>query len=184
MDATFERAMDFVFQWEGGLCDDANDHGGITKYGIVLDDLQKYNPKATREDIINLTKAQAKEIYYKDYWLKTHCDQIQSEDLAIAFFDTCVNCGPRQATLFLQRAVNNIGNDHIKVDGKVGNITIGAVNSHSASGILENFIIQRMQFYKDLAKNVPGQHVFLRGWLNRSNALAKAVDCPINSSMV
>ena len=180
----FDKLMDFVFKWEGWLCDDPKDSGGITKYGIILKDLQEYNPKATREDIINLTKEQAKKIYYEKYWLRAKCDKILNDDLALAYCDTCINCGIRQATLFLQRAVNNVANDDIEVDGKIGDITIGAVNSHDGSGILENFLLQRITFYKTLAEKKPGQKVFLRGWLNRSYALANAVDVPISAAVV
>ena len=201
----FDKLMDFVFKWEGGLCDDPKDSGGITKYGIILADLQEelneafekekaketdafkkkqmVCPKATREDIINLTKEHAKKIYYEKYWLKAKCDKILNDDLALAYCDTCINCGIRQATFFLQRAVNNVANADIEVDGKIGDITIGAVNSHDGSGILENFLLQRITFYKTLAEKKPGQKVFLRGWLNRSYALANVVDVPINASV-
>lgn len=168
----FNKAMKFVFQWEGGVSDDPADSGGVTKYGVCLRFYRTIHPNATRADILALTKEQASDIFYSEFWLKCHCDELFLDKIAVALFDTAVNTGVSQAVKFLQRAVN------VKADGKMGIITISAVNEHTddEQTILDNFIKQRQQFYKDLATRKPSQQVFLKGWLNRTNALATLCD--------
>jgi len=89
----FEKAIKFVLKWEGGYSNDPNDSGGETKYGIS----KKSYPNL---DIKNLTIEKAKEIYYRDYWLKANCDKLFSP-LNIIVFDTAVNCGRSRANEFL-----------------------------------------------------------------------------------
>ena len=90
----FDIAFEFVLKWEGGLSEDPNDPGGLTKYGIS----QKAYPHL---DIKNLTVYNAKEIYYKDYWLKSGCDElVPPMDLIV--FNCSVNCGvSKTKSLFL-----------------------------------------------------------------------------------
>lgn len=89
----FEKAIKFVLKWEGGLTENKNDPGGLTKYGIS----QKSYPYL---DIKGLTLKRAKQIYYENYWLKADCDKI-SFPLNLIIFDTAVNCGVRRAKKFM-----------------------------------------------------------------------------------
>lgn len=182
MNERFRKAQSFVLKWEGGLCDDKDDAGGITKYGVSLRFLKSIQPDATRDDIIVLTKEQASEIFYHNFWSKLRCDDIISDDIAFALYDTAVNVGIRQAVLFLQRAINANAMKSIEVDGKIGDETINATNSISAEYLLPTFLLMRMEFYKNLALKKPTQNVFLKGWLNRCYALAKELDIDLNAS--
>ena len=172
----FDKAMDFVFKWEGGLCEDANDAGGITNYGVCLRFLKTIKPTATRDDIINMTKESAKDIFYSEFWLKCHCDELPDK-IAFALFDTAINVGCVQAVKFLQRALNMHSGSHLRVDGIVGNETIAEIDDliYNAGvpevDIVKDFIGKREQFYKDLATKKPSQQSFLKGWLNRSESL-------------
>ena len=165
----FKKAQNFIFKWEGGLCDDPADAGGITKYGISLSFLKNIKPDATRNDIINLTKAEARELFHKHFWDRCRCAEMPDKT-AFILFDTAVNVGCMQAVKFLQRAVGTY------VDGLIGPKTIKAacvVNDNTET--LESILNQRANFYENLAKNKPSQRVFLRGWLNRTNDLRKAI---------
>jgi lysozyme family protein len=53
---------DLIDNWEGGYVDDPQDPGGETKYGIS----KRAYP---HEDIKDLSRDRAVEIYYHDYWL-------------------------------------------------------------------------------------------------------------------
>lgn len=88
----FEAAMTFIFKWEGGYVWDKDDPGGETKYGIS----KKSYPQL---DIKNLTKDQAKEIYYRDYWLKAGLDRFP-QDKAIVLMNVAVNMGVGRAKQF------------------------------------------------------------------------------------
>ena len=163
---TFDKAMDFVFKWEGGLCEDKNDAGGITKYGVCLRFLKSIKPDAKREDIIHMTQEQAKDIFYNEFWLRCNCDQIP-EKIAFALFDTAINMGCKQAVKLLQRTIE------CKDDGIIGVVTINKCNDRveEQDAVVDVFLKKRSQFYKDLASKKPSQQVFLNGWLNRTNNL-------------
>ena len=85
MNESFDKAVEFVLQHEGGYSNDPNDPGGETHWGIS----KRSYPSL---DIKNLTKTQAVEIYRKDYWLKNDCDKM-SYPLDIFVFNCAVNCG-------------------------------------------------------------------------------------------
>jgi len=89
----FEKALKFVLKWEGGYSNDPNDPGGETKFGICKRSYPELN-------ISKLTLEQAKEIYYKNYWLKSGCDELPYP-FNIIVFDTAVNMGRRRAIEFL-----------------------------------------------------------------------------------
>lgn len=92
MNNNFEAAMKFIFKWEGGYVNDPDDPGGETKYGIS----KRAYPNV---DIKNLTKDQAKEIYFRDYWLKAGLDKYP-QDKAIVLMNVAVNMGVAKALAF------------------------------------------------------------------------------------
>ena len=57
---SFEEIINKVLEHEGGYVNDPTDLGGETKYGIT----KRFYPDL---DIKNLTKEEAKQIYYNDY---------------------------------------------------------------------------------------------------------------------
>lgn len=81
---------------EGYISDDANDKGGFTKYGIA----QKYHPEV---NVPKLTAVQAKEIYLKDYWIPSGCDDMESPK-DIVLFIQAVNLGVSRACQFMQES--------------------------------------------------------------------------------
>ena len=92
MEENFEKAMNFIFKWEGGYVNDGNDPGGETNYGIS----KRAYPNL---DIKNLTKDEAKQIYYRDYWEKSGCFDLPYP-LDIVVLDTAVNLGVNRASRF------------------------------------------------------------------------------------
>ena len=108
----FDRAVDFVLEYEGGLVDDPADAGGVTKFGIS----QRAYPDL---NIRELTTPAARQIYYEDYWLKCKCPELPYP-LAMLVFDSAVNQGPSAAIKMLQQALGT------EPDGVVGPITIAA----------------------------------------------------------
>ena len=65
----FKDLIDGVLVREGGYVDHPSDPGGETKYGIA----KRSHPK---EDIKNLTKERAAEIYEKDYWIPSRASSL------------------------------------------------------------------------------------------------------------
>src|SRR3972149_8182863 len=118
---SFQRAVEFIFEHEGGLVDDPRDSGGLTKFGVS----QRAYPDL---DIRSLTKEQAAELYRRDYWLKCGCDKLPSA-VAVILFDAAINQGPAAAVRLLQKSLG------VRPDGVVGPQTIGAAKKAGAACI-------------------------------------------------
>ncbi|HRQ68067.1 MAG TPA: glycosyl hydrolase 108 family protein [Candidatus Syntrophosphaera sp.] len=82
----FDRIIEFTLKWEGGYNNDPNDPGGETNFGIS----KRYHPK---EDIKNLTRERAIEIYRNEYWLRYKCDRDPYPN-NVVIFEIAVNPGP------------------------------------------------------------------------------------------
>ncbi len=159
--ASFERATAFLLCQEGGW---TTDTGGATRYGIS----QRAYPE---QDLSTLTIEDAKRIYRRDYW-----DRLGLGDLphpvALAMLEAAVNLGPRPAVKCLQRALNRLsGRDRLKVDGDLGPITRGAVQSLSGdpeqAKLLAMLVaIGRLDLHYRLAAS-PKYAPYIRGWAGR-----------------
>jgi lysozyme family protein len=161
-ETAFDRAFDITVGLEGGYTDDVADPGKATKYGIS----QAAYPTL---DIKDLTLAQAKAIYLKDYWTPLSLDSLP-RPLALLTFDAAINNGddttdgrPRAAE-WLQAAVG------AKVDGMLGPLTIAATKLSYATNptaAASEMMAQRMLFMAGL----PTWKDFGRGWSRRLAAL-------------
>lgn len=115
----FERALEFVLKWEGGYVNDPADPGGETKYGIS----KRSYPGL---DIRGLTRDEAGDIYWTDYWLRAGCEGLEWP-LSLVVFDTSVNMGVRRAEVFMKKA-----------------------------GDWRDLVMLRVEFYARLARRSPG----------------------------
>lgn len=144
MKNNFETIFPLLIKDEGGYGNDPADAGGPTKYGITIDDVQKYIKKgATADDVRALTLDQAKTIYRDKYWNALDCDNLTS-GVDYTVFDYGVNSG-------LGRPRNCLK----KFADKKGDELIDAIND------------ERMSFLKGLVDRKPSQSKFLKGWTNR-----------------
>lgn len=98
----FDRAMAFVFRWEGGLVDDPDDPGGLTNYGISF----KYHGYLGRDGVKNMTPQKAAAIYRVEYWDRVGGDKLPWP-LNLAAFDAAINPGLARALAFLDRALKS-----------------------------------------------------------------------------
>lgn len=171
----FDKAQAFVLKWEGGLCDDKNDAGGITKYGVSLRFLKTIRAGVTADTIRNMTKQEATTIFHSEFWDKCRCDELP-ERIAFALYDTAVNVGVKQAVKFLQRSLG------IKDDGIIGTDTVYFARNCDVDEVLADFLDRRRQFYRNLAEKKPSQQCFLKGWLNRTDALSVALSVGVKQS--
>jgi len=136
--------MPFILEWETVFDrkgnpiaeNDPDDPGGMTKFGID----KRSHPK---EDIANLTKERAIEIYWNEYWLKNNIDEF-SYPFGEAVFNCCVNAGRGRADKILAKAKTATG-----------------------------FIDEQESFYHRLVDAKPKSKKYLKGWLNRTEALRK-----------
>lgn len=144
-----------------GYVNDPLDRGGETKFGVA----KNANPEL---DIAGLTWAEAKDVYYKKYWLASKCDQLPGRYAAL-HFDVAVNSGPGRAAKFLQRALS------LTDDGVIGPVTLKAANEIDVFLLCESVCLQREQFYNNIVAKDPSQARFINGWMRRVNELRKFV---------
>ena len=152
----FNEIIEKVLEHEGGYVNDKDDLGGETKYGIT----KRFYPNL---DIKNLSREQAKEIYYQDYWIPSKAKLLPKE-LRYPYFDCVVNTGQRRAVKILQQACNNKNSFEIKEDGLIGAATISACKKLEA----DRFISYRILFYSLLISDNPTQEKFWYGWYKRA----------------
>jgi lysozyme family protein len=145
----FAAYIDRVLGHEGGYVNNPQDPGGETNWGIA----KRSYPHV---DIKALTRAQAVEIYRRDFW-----DQVHGEELppALAFqaLDAAVNHGIGNAVRWLQRAAG------VADDGHFGPVSLAALKAASENDLLLRFNGVRLRFYTDLST----WPTFGRGWARR-----------------
>lgn len=108
-------AISETLKWEGGYTNHPQDPGGPTNWGITLADAKKYWKKgATAQDVKNMPKQVAIDIYASKYWRTKYydCDKLAS-GVDLAVFDFGVNSGPLRAKQHLDKAVGGPSEDTI-----------------------------------------------------------------------
>ena len=132
------EAFNFTIGAEGGYSNNVLDPGGETKYGICKRDYPK-------EDIKNLTIDRAKEIYYKNYWLPSYCEELITLNFpltAIVLFDTGINCGCKTSKILLQKAIG------VEADGMIGKQTVNGLKLYKDLDMCNRlFVIKFLKFY-------------------------------------
>lgn len=148
---TYDLALNFTLKQEGGDVNDPTDLGGHTRFGIS---------SKTHGDVSNLTLAEAREIYRRDYWVAHDLDRLPPW-AGIALFDCLVNHRPKQAIKLLQRAVG------ATPDGVLGPQTIGQTWQADELESMREMMVQRARLYARIIKRHPKQARFLAGWMAR-----------------
>lgn len=173
-DAALESALKFVLRWEGGFVDHPNDPGGRTNKGVTqkVYDGWRARQGLARQDVKLIDDTEVHTIYATDYWLPPRCDRLDIP-LDTVQFDTAVNMGNGRAIKFLQQAVGAV-----PVDGRYGPGTQSCVAGCDTGEALVAYCNAREAYYRDLAVRNPKLAVFLKGWINRLNALRKQVGLP------
>lgn len=161
MTPQFEKMFNRLISSEGGFSDDQRDPGNWTGGRVGTGELKgtKFGIAANTYpdiDIKNLTLDRAKEIYWRDWWVKLSADQM---NVAIAFqvWDFAINAGMGTSKRALQRAVG------VADDGQVGPKTVTAVNSMSVTDVVARFNAQRIRYYTSLSTWA----TYGKGWMNR-----------------
>ena len=151
----FRDLVEGILAREGGYVDHPSDPGGETKYGIA----KRSHPK---ENIRNLTKRRAIQIYEKSYWNPSKASSLPGS-LQETYFDMVVNMGQRRAVKILQKACNSKG-CKLVVDGLIGRNTIRETKKIDDSRLK----VYRILFYTDLISRKPKLADFIVGWIRRA----------------
>ena len=150
---TFDDCIKRLLLHEGDYSDHAADPGGKTRFGITEAVAREVGYKG---DMRELPLDLAKRIYKDRYWDSVKADQLPAA-VRYAMFDAAVNSGPRQAILWLQRALS------VQADGIIGPITLTLASAADGRALCNRLLAQRLRFMTGL-NNWPA---FGRGWARR-----------------
>jgi len=182
---------------EGGLSDNAADHGSWTKFGCSLPFLQdqaKADALVMRwfdrdgdgvigpADIQALTSQQVLNLFYHCIWCRELRMDIETIPAPLdgAVFDQAVNDGSTASIKLLQTALNRfVTGAPIGVDGLFGpetfqrlGVALKAGDPSAAMGRLLAYYRQAAEDrYNAIVKADPSQVEFLAGWVTRARSL-------------
>lgn len=143
----FLKFVPFIFEWETEF----------NKDGSVRTEHDPDDPGGTtrygidkrshpNEDVENLTKERATQIYWNE-WAEDGCDTM-ADKLGECYFNAQVNAGTGRAKKLLA----------------------------ASGGEASKFVAAQAEFYKRLVADKPHFAKYLKGWLNRLNALREYLD--------
>ncbi|HYX36841.1 MAG TPA: glycosyl hydrolase 108 family protein [Oligoflexus sp.] len=139
---TFDEMIDFILdEIERGYANIIPDNGGETNWGI-----SSVNHPELKGRIKSLTREEAKQIYWDEYWLKAEISSYP-ERLRLAVFDGAINHGVVGNNKLVQRALNSM-RCKIDVDGILGPMSKGAVRQVSPLRFLAAYNRQRLELYR------------------------------------
>ena len=167
----FDAFISETIRWEtggdrnGGYTNNPKDAGKETKWGIS----KKAHPELNIKD---LTYKQAIEIYKQEYY-NPYYDLIMSDNISFKVFDMGVLTGPKTSIVRLQRTIRHKGEYLLRIDGKIGPMTLTALQMSIVRLGEENFYNAYIERYKGwftrLVYAKPWNQTFYKGWINRVN---------------
>ena len=176
----FIDSLPLLWRWEvgttkkalqsGGLVNDPDDKGGITKWGISYRFYKSIFLKSSENSIINLTQDEAINIYWDYFYSNHHYDKINNFELSRKLFLTCVNMGKNRPNRWIQQICNELGSK-LTVDGILGNLSIEEINKWTdvnINKIKELFIEKQIAEYNRIVSADATQKKFLKGWTSRA----------------
>lgn len=170
--ASFDRALAFTFENEGGFVNDPIDRGGATRFGVTQATLARFRRRpVTVDEVAKLTREDATLIYRSLYWDAIKGDQITNQKVATMLFDQAVSSGPGAVVPVVQTVVG------ASPDGVIGPKTIAAINQMDPVKLILEFVKSRQLYYGRIVENDAIQKRFLIGWLTRTHRLLDFALC-------
>jgi lysozyme family protein len=164
MKGNFPACLRFTLQYEGGYVDHPSDPGGATNFGITRATLARWRGKpVTKAQVRALTKEEAAKIYERYYWQPVRGDELP-RGVDLVTFDFGVNSGTARGAIALQRCAN------VADDGKIGPLTLKAVDAIPAAVLIDRVCAERLGFLTRLST----WRVFGKGWRRRVDACEAA----------
>jgi len=177
----YRDAINKVLQHEAGYVNNPKDAGKRTNLGVTQavyetflgrkligpdTDAPSGQTMSEAESVMrNMPLGNAITIYKKNYWDVIQGDKIKQYAIAAAIFDQAINRGNVAAVKQAQRVLG------ITQDGKMGPVTLAALNAVSDTSFIPKYIAESITAYKTIVANNPSQAVFLTGWLHRAESL-------------
>jgi lysozyme family protein len=168
--AKFEDFADKLLRLEKGYVNNPLDHGGPTKYGVILSVWREYgydkdeDGDIDEEDIKQLNEDDARFIAKKIFWDYFQADFIVNQSVAEFIVDWGYNSGRKTIAEKIQKLLK------VDVDGIVGTQTLIALNGINQQNFFDLLKIERKVFLNNIIKKKPDQIIFYHGWMNRVNS--------------
>lgn len=161
----------FIFRWEGGFSDHPADRGGATNMGVTLRTWQSqgYDKDGDGDidvaDLRLVTRDDATRFVLYPLFCRIGGDKIDDPAVAAAITDWawCSGAG------IVKRVQRLVG---ATPDGIVGADTLRAINAQDGRTLFGDINAMRRKFLRGIVASRPSQRVFLKGWLNRVNAMS------------
>jgi len=160
------NCLEVIFPYEGGYVDHPRDPGGATNMGITFSVLKSWRGTAiTKQDVKNLTKAEAAEIYAKRY-----ANPLRFNDLPLGpdlpILDFGINSGISRSAKYTQAIVG------VAQDGQIGPQTLSALSRMDRRDFIKKLCAKRLGFVQGLKI----WDTFGKGWSRRiAHVEAKAL---------
>jgi lysozyme family protein len=165
---TFEIALQFVLEHEGGLANHPYDRGGLTYRGIARNAWPRWEGWTYIDKGETPPLELVRKFYYENFWLPLKCDSLPPP-IAIFLFDSAVGSGHVLPTRWLQWAIG------AKDDGIIGDETIRKAQQARPQAVVDSMLRRRMLLYANIVRNDGRQNVFLAGWLRRTMNLTDLI---------
>lgn len=172
--ADVEKAIDYVLEWEdatlSGVVTKTSD-GKRTRFGID----EHFHPELTNclffDSMGQVAALQlARGIYAKDYCDPLCIADIVNQDVANKLLSLGVNIGLVPAAKMLQNAIQPYCIERMVPDGRIGPITLHALDLSDSSKVLADLRIEAEAYYEDLIERYPKYEKDRAGWLRRAEA--------------
>ncbi len=162
MNEVFEKALQKVLQFEGGLRLHKNPTEKFETYaGIYRTAHPDWKGWEYIDKGLEPPFELVKNFYYENYWKPF--EGVRDNRVQTLLFETAVNLGIKQTVKLAQKVLG------VKVDGILGPKTLEALNSANPEDFIRDFTLARIAFYTALTNKNPKRYgIYLRGWINRS----------------
>lgn len=149
--------LEEVWPFEGGYVDHPKDPGGATNMGITFGVLKSWRGRPiTKQDVRDLTKQEAAQIYEQRYWKPLNGEALRiGDDLVVLDFG--INSGISRSAKYSQAIAG------VAQDGKIGPVTLAAIEKIPSRDFIKALCGRRLSFVQSLAI----WNTFGRGWSRR-----------------
>jgi len=158
-DEKYSKTFEIVSTFKGKLTEHRD--YPLKRFGIS----QKAYPNL---DIMNFTQEYAKVIYYHNYWMPAHSNDIPYP-LCILYFETAVDAGKKRAIKLLQMMLNNLCDTTFDIDGEASQLVFITLNKHKDNKdkmiqMVAEYLMLKLNFYYRLSSSKSEFETCILGW--------------------